>query len=355
MSDSLPPSFGPAPYVEASYEEAPYEEWDLDALLSGELSYVPDALRPVAAALAALRADPLRGELAGEATARAEFRTLLAWQSGPAWPAGVAGVAGPARPAGVAGWVGGTGTAAAHTLVLPARTADDRPRPVVRHHRHRRRRAVVRRGPWQAMAVLGTAVAAAVVVGVAALAGTFSGAAGHQEPSGRDTSAAHATAESSGIGPGSQAVEGGANKEPTPHPTPKASATGQPATGSGAQPRSGPASTPTALCQQYLAFFAHPEPPASWQAESPDLQQLTKLAGSPQNILGYCYQLGHQLPAVPAAPAAHPGGPGFPGSSDPQGRSGPGGYGGGFGAGQHRGGDPGRGSKGHGSPFGGRR
>jgi hypothetical protein len=191
--------------------------------------------------------------------------------------------------------------------------------------------------------VLGTA-AAAVFIGVAALAGTFSGSAGHQGPFGRDPSAAHPTAGPGGTGSGSQAVDGGATNEATARPTPGASATGHPATAPGAKPEPGTTSGSAALCQQYFAFRTHP---ASWQTENAVIQQLDKLAGSPFKVFGYCYQqlwhqhLGHQpSPAVPPTSAPHPGWTGWPVPSGPQGNSGPPGYGGGTGPGQHGGGDP---------------
>ena len=57
MPDSLPPpGWGPAPF----------DERDLDAVLAGKTADVPVALRPVADALAALRAGPVAAELYGE-------------------------------------------------------------------------------------------------------------------------------------------------------------------------------------------------------------------------------------------------------------------------------------------------
>ncbi|MFY9777187.1 MAG: hypothetical protein WAK28_21675, partial [Trebonia sp.] len=73
MPDSLlPPGWG----------FAPFDERDLDAVLSGKTADVPVALRPVADALASLRAGPVPAELYGEANAMAEFRALGLGQAG---------------------------------------------------------------------------------------------------------------------------------------------------------------------------------------------------------------------------------------------------------------------------------
>ncbi len=149
MSDSLPPDGGPDPY----------DGWDLEGLLSGENVWLPDGMRPVAGTLAALRAAPMRAELAGEASARAAFREImLAGERGPGWS--------------------GRGVGDGRTLILPARPSDGGPHAVTRpRHSHRRPR---RRRRWQPKAVAGAAAGAAVViVGGIALAGGFSGAGGH--------------------------------------------------------------------------------------------------------------------------------------------------------------------------------
>lgn len=67
MSDSQPSNGGPSLY----------DGWDLEGLLSGKHARVAEGMRPVAGALAALRAAPVPAELAGEAVARAMFRQIM--------------------------------------------------------------------------------------------------------------------------------------------------------------------------------------------------------------------------------------------------------------------------------------
>jgi hypothetical protein len=284
MSDSLPADGGPDPY----------DGWALERVLSGENVRLPEGMRPVAETLAALRADPMRAELADEASARAAFREIM-----------LAGGSGPARPGGEAD--------GARTLILPARARGAGPHAVTRpRHAHRRPR---RRGRWQPKALAGAA-AAAVIVGGIALAGTFSGAGGHPGQLGRSSGATSATPESSHSR--SNGLEGTATKtkEPTPHPTPSHSAGQQTASGSGAE------SEARTLCQQYLAFIMHPSR-SGWAAESDNARQLSDLAGGPFRIVGYCVGLERPWAMTPKGPGSYSAGPGIPPPGDSPGFGGP--------------------------------
>ena len=269
MPDSLLPIQGPASQ----------RERDLDALLSGKAGYPTVVLGPLAGALAALRAAPGPDELDGEAAARAAFRLLMLPDAGVA--GGVPGttplhrgaVAGQRRPDGQGAasglpWVG-------ETTALPwVAPAGRRP--------GRRRRPANGRGRWQVMTVAGSA-AAAVIVGVAVLAGTFSGHGGQQGPA-RASATQPMTDASSARATTPVLDEGGASKVPTPRPTPRPS-TQQ------------PAGSPYALCQQYMEFVTHPGPPASWPGEFAVMQQLSRMAGGRLPVNVYCAQLGVAGPA----------------------------------------------------------
>jgi hypothetical protein len=249
MSDSqVPPLWGPA-----------YDERDLDALLSGQTGSTPAALRPVESTLAALRSGATGRELAREAAARAAFRAFA-----PAGPA-VAPMVGGAEPAAVT----------AHTLVLPP--ADRRPPPAPRRrHRHRRPAAKGTRRPG--IAVTGVAAAALIVV-AAAVTGALTGSIGELTSFGRQPASASASARASAQSPGSQGplVTGAAR---VPIPRPKATTASAPAT-----PR--PTSGPGSLCLEYFEYSFHPAPggAAAWFALE---GQLSKLAGGPFEIYGYC-------------------------------------------------------------------
>ena len=282
MSDSLPADGGPDPY----------DGWDLERVLSGENVRIPEGMRPVAETLAALRAAPMRAELADEASARAAFREIML-----ASGSGSGSGSGPARPGG--------GADGARTLILPARAPDGGPHAVTRpRHAHRRPR---RRGRWQPKALAGAA-AAAVIVGGIALAGTFSGAGGHPGQLGRSPGATSATPESSHSR--SNGLEGTATKtkEPTPHPTPSQSTAG----GSGAE------SEAKALCNQYLGFIMRHESRSDWAAEGDTYDQLSNLAGGSWRIVGYCVDLEHPWAMSPKGPGSYYTGPGVPPPGDSQ-------------------------------------
>jgi hypothetical protein len=128
----LPPMGGPVPYTERDL---------FAAVLAGRTDAIPDALRPVADTLSALRAAPADAELAGESAARAEFRAVMRRGFAPTTPEA---------------W-----SVPADTLVLslPAPAARP-PRRGARHRRRGRSGSALLFSP----AVLFSAAAAAVVV-----------------------------------------------------------------------------------------------------------------------------------------------------------------------------------------------
>ena len=260
MSDSLPPDEG----------AVPYEGQDLEGLLSGNGEPFPAGLRPVAQTLDALRAAPMRGELGGEAAARADFRRLMLGAGNGAW----------------------SSDGSERTLILPVEAAGVGPRP--QQGRHRRRRPV-RRGHLQAKALAGVAAAAAVVVvGVAALTGTFSGSG---SPSGQSSSSASASTASSRVTTPSKGVEGSATRAPSPTPSKPS--------GGGAGPQ------PSELCREYWA----PEYPMSPQDRNALFQQLRDLADG-QRVFPYCLQfIQHSGSANQGNQDSHGAGDGPPGHS----------------------------------------
>ena len=242
MSDSLPPDEGPDPYAGR----------DLEGLLSGEDDSFPMGLRPVAQTLDALRAAPMRAELDGEAAARADFRRIML---------------GAGRGA---AWSSERGDDA-RTLILPVEAAGVGPRPV--QGRHRRQRPA-RRRHWQAKALAGVAAAAVAVVGVTALAGTWSGSGSHPAQAGRSLSPTSAT--SPATPPGSKGVEGNATQAPSSSPSPAVS--NQSADGAGVGPSD--------LCREFYA----PEQSLSPMARLDLMRQLSQMAHGPMNVFSYCLQ-----------------------------------------------------------------
>ena len=234
----LPPNWGPA-----------YDERDLDALLSGYLADLPEALIPVAGTLAALHARPARPELAGEAAARAAFRRFA--QDPASWAEN-------AEP----------GTVLSHTLVLP-RPQSDRPQ---RHTaRHRRRRAD---GTFRRPLTIGGVAAAVVLVAGVAVAALVPGH--HLTPFGHNSASPTAVAKGTGQASQTPHVEITGKPEPIIRPTPATSA------GSDATP------DPGALCREYYAFWGHPEPKSAWAAELALWRQLSGLAGGQWKVLSFC-------------------------------------------------------------------
>jgi hypothetical protein len=122
----------------ASWGIPPFDERDLDALLSGEATEIPAALRSLADALTALNGPPTLTELRGEATIMSEFRALAEFGASARARGGVA-----------------------ETLELPALRTDSRRR---RTARHRVRRPA---GHRRFGAFLVAAAAAGIVVAIA--------------------------------------------------------------------------------------------------------------------------------------------------------------------------------------------
>lgn len=233
--DLLPPSWG----------SAPFDERDLDAVLAGERADVPDALRPVADALASLRAAPAPSELRGEANAMAQFREL------------------------------GQSQASRHgepapTLPLSAQ-AVGRSRQAARN---RGRRRAVKPGRRRNGTLLATGAAAAIVA-AAVFTGTLPDPIAHlaRTPA-NSPSAAHSTRNSSSP-----------NVETS---TAARDATGSPsATGSTASGQSIAATT----CRTYYGYYLH-SPPSDLRTETSVEKQLSELVGSsaPRKIYDYCAQ-----------------------------------------------------------------
>jgi hypothetical protein len=276
MPDSLLPIQGPASQ----------RERDLDALLSGEAGYPVVVLGPVAGALAALRAAPAPDELDGEAAARAAFRLYMRPVAGdadgpapnPPVPAQFyqVAVAGAGRPDGQGA-----------TVVLP--------RAVPRGPRHARPRRPVRwTGRWQVMAAA-SGGAAAVIIGVAALAGAFSGPGGQPGQSELRPSLPPSSASSQRA---TTSVLGTATAPPAPRPSPV---------------------NPDALCHQFMDSFIHP--PANRSTEDAVVQQLSKLAGGRLPVIDYCVrELG--LDSAHGHGTGLPGGSGHPAAGDQPGKGG---------------------------------
>lgn len=244
MSDGLPLDEGPDPY----------EGQDLEGLLSGTNDSFPAGLRQVAATLDALRAAPTRGELGGEAAARADFRRLMLGVGSGAWSSDDSGDA--------------------RTLILPVEAASVGQRPL--QGRHRRRRPA-RRGNWQTKALASAAAVVVVGVGAAALTGTFSGSGSPSGQSGGSLSASTTTSPSTTSG--SKGVEGSGSA--THEPAHSSSPTGSKQSGDGADTKA------RELCREYWS----PEYPLSPQDSYALFRQLSDLADGPGNVRPYCQQV----------------------------------------------------------------
>lgn len=254
-------------------------ERNLDALLSGKTEDIPEPLSSVAAALAALRAAPVSGELAGEERARAVFRAQF--------PVLV-------PDAGKQKAETGHGNALEHTLILPSAGAASR--RAVRHRRVRpRREPGLSRRP---ALLLGSAALIVVAVLAIAFTGIIHLPVTLESFGGR--SAAAGTAASSAASPGTRGAggadtAGGASVLPTPDGTPVApGVTWQ-------EVRS--------LCQEYYSYRAHRESAAVRADHKSLAQRLGQLAGSRRDILAYCREA-FGLP--PRGKLPWPAGSGFP-------------------------------------------
>jgi hypothetical protein len=250
MPDSfLPPTWGPPPI----------DERDLDALLSGDMAFVPPPLRQVADALTALRAAPTPAELSGEAIAMAEFRALADFRA--------YGMAQAAHDD-----TGG------HTLILPVPPADLAPRRGARHRSHRRTTRLMTRP----LAALTAGAAAAVVVAAAAAAVVLPARSHHHLPTSTVTTATVPS-------PTVASSPGVTAKSATPEPSPPSQ-----------QP---PSLTPTPqapqpgkLCVTFFSYFEHH--PEWWRSSKGKSElmalwnELSNLAGkgSPSDVVRFCLQ-----------------------------------------------------------------
>jgi hypothetical protein len=253
MPDSLlPPWWGPAPF----------DERDLDAVLSGETTDIPVALRPVADALAALQAAPMPAELRGEAMIMAEFRALAEF--------GTAGL----------GKDGRAGDPA-QTLVLSVPREGPARR---RAPRHRARRRAAPASHWRTGTLLGAA-ATTVVLAAVVLAGYVPGPIQRLTHLGSPSASSQSPAHHAGGNSSSPKVEGSASQEPT----------APPAAGGSATPRQAQA---IGLCQALANFVEHPRLSGNSKQELSSLwDRLTKLAGSSRlsQVAGYCASFGGDL------------------------------------------------------------
>jgi hypothetical protein len=241
MPDSpLPPWWGPAPF----------DERDLDAVLSGETTDIPVALRPVVDTLAALQAAPRPDEFRGQATIMAEFRALAEFRAAALAQDGRAGDT-------------------AQTLVLsgPQERLGRRRAP---RHRARRRTAPV--ATWRAGTLISAAAVAAVALAVV-LTGNVPGPFHHRGSPSASTSSSALNTGGNSSSPKVEATS--ASREPTAHPTAGGFATSQQA-------------ETRALCRAVYGFFKHPGPSAGWKQETTRVRQLIKLAGSLRQVPGYC-------------------------------------------------------------------
>jgi hypothetical protein len=307
MPDSFPPlGWGPPPF----------DERDLDALLSGDTTDTPVALRQVADALAALRAAPTQAELTGEAVARAEFRALVLDEG--------------ARTDGLP-----------YDQVLSALTLDGARRHPARHGGRpvrRRRRSSTRPLTRRGGILLGVAAAVVIVV-VVAFNGSLSGPIQRLARS----AAISAPASTHPAPRPSQSLNGSGKKtEQTARPTRSAPSTHRTSPAANVTPGQGQTQA-SGSCRTYYRYFLHSRPWTKWpSAEVALLEQLSKQAGGSSRVYTYCARyLGGMFPrgmpwwAYPL-PGTQPGAPPPPGAGNQgngqQGNSGP--------TGAHRSGPP---------------
>lgn len=255
-SFSLPPSGSP-----------PFDERDLDSLLAGNTD-VPQALRPVADTLSALRAAPSARELHDEAAARAQFRAV----------SGRAQV-----PAGQA----------AHTLQMPA----------VRGRGRYVRAGGTARQPRRGWFASLVAAAAVIVLGAAvAYTGHLPGPVqriAHDTiaaPSPKNvTGGASAGVQANSAQPEQDRTQPAADSSPS-------SVTTSP--GTGTQNR-------TTLCNQFWTSWQHSQPGEKEWWKTPLYDELSQAAGGPRQVYAYCApvwerQPAHHYPQLPSYPPYFP-------------------------------------------------
>lgn len=305
MPDSQPPPFwGPAS-----------DERDLDAVLSGESDAIPESLRPVADALAALRAAAAPAELSGEGSARAAFRA--AFQA-------------TAAAGGIVPENAEPETVPERTLIrTPDRAPAGRPRHRVARHRRQRPRWPRSPGGSRRPGVLIASVAAlALAVLAIAFAGLIPGPSGRLASSGKSV-VGGATVRGTGKTPRSPTVYGSGNEEPTVRPT-AASAPASVPVPSASPPAP---TTGSVLCHELYEDYVHP--PRSQAARKAALvlwRKLRELARGHGTVIDYCLPyLGDRLRGRGPRPASFPSpdaaptgtGQGYPGTGSPGSGSGP--------------------------------
>jgi hypothetical protein len=258
----LPPWWGPASF----------DERDLDAVLSGETTDIPVALRPVADALAALQAAPMPAELRGEAMIMGEFRALAEFRAAGFGRDGRAGDTAP-------------------TLVLSVPRGGPARRGAPRH---RARRRAAPAPHWRMGTLLGVA-ATVVVLAAVVLAGYVPGPIQRLTHLGNPSASSQSAARHAGGNSSSPKVEGSASQEPTAPPTAAGSAAPQQSEGSW-------------LCHAVYNIVKDPGPSGNWKELSSLWDRLTKLAGSsrPSRVASYCAPyvgdlLPRNLPHIPGS------------------------------------------------------
>ena len=244
----LPPWWGPVPF----------DERDLDAVLCGETTDIPVALRPVADALAALQVAPMPAELRGEAMIMAEFRALSEFRAAGLGKHGRAGDTAP-------------------TLVLSVPRGGPARR---RAPRHRARRPAAPASPWRTGTLLGAA-ATVVVLAAVVLAGYVPGPIQRLTHLGNPSASSQSAPRNAGGNSSSPKVEGSASQVPPAPQTAGGSATPQQSEGS-------------LLCHEVYDIVKNLGPSAHWKQEMSSLSslwnRLTELAGSsrPSQVASYC-------------------------------------------------------------------
>lgn len=147
------------------------------------------------------------------------------------------------------------------------------PHPAGRPHRRRR---PSRRGHWQAKVFADIAVV--VIVGAAALAGTFFSSGGPPVATAPNHQTATATTAPTAQGSNAGVGEGYASPTAvTPTVAPSATST-----------QSGNGASPTELCRELFGFSTRPGQHASRTEEYKIFQQLSSLAGGPGAVRSYC-------------------------------------------------------------------
>jgi hypothetical protein len=279
MPDSFPPlTWGPPPF----------EERDLDALLSGGVTETPVALRQVADALTALRAEPAQAELSGEAAARAEFRAFAeslglgldeaARADGHPYAEVLSALALRAgRPT------------ARHRIIRGTRGGAARPgRPARRHRAGPPARRISRRGAVVTAVGVTAALVVAVFVGTGSLPGPHP--LGHSSAAGTPSVGGSPSKSSP-----SQNLQA---RSATPVPSHKATPTHSARETPSSSPSSVPSPSPADLCRAYYRDLLSPQPHDARTVEHALLVQIAKLAGDPAHfdVNMYCVQHLHGYP-----------------------------------------------------------